>query len=375
MIRGHYLISGYPENSLLILKEGERLSKELGDEKGLVIFHSRMGRYYGLKARNPLGGIEYSEQSFQQAESIGNIELAVRTGYDLCPSYAVAGQFSKIIDLAPKIIFLLEESKKGHESFGTDLNAYSGIHGYYAVSKAWLGYFQEGEVLINKALRFSAKINDIPSIGWLQFIYGQMLVVKGDGIRAIEHFQNSISQFEETKFFSALGQAWTMLGWGYYLMNELDTALEHIEKGLEIQKGSQIGWWLPLPYWLLSLIHCDLGDINRATVNVEKALKLSQKNHEKIMEGLSWSGLGRLLSRNDPLDNKAKDYILKGIQVLDELTLRPASFLGYLFLGELCIDTGRKKMAMESLSKAERMFREMGMDYWLYRTQKVLARL
>ena len=69
----------------------------------------------------------------------------------------MAGQFSKIIDLAPKIIVLLEESKKGHESFGPGLNAYSGIHGYYAVSKGWLGYFQEGEVLINKALRFSAK--------------------------------------------------------------------------------------------------------------------------------------------------------------------------------------------------------------------------
>ena len=187
--------------------------------------------------------------------------------------------------------------------------------------------------------------------------------------------QNSISQFEETKFYSALGQAWTMSGWGYYLMNELDTALKHIEKGLKIQKESEIEWWLPLPYWLLSLIHVDLGDLKRAMVTGEKALKLSQKNHEKIMEGLSWAGLGRVLSRNDPLDNKAKDFILKGIQILDELKLRPVYSLGYLFLGELCIDTGREKMAMESLSNAERMFREMGMDYWLARTQKVLERL
>jgi len=88
------------------------------------------------------------------------------------------------------------------------------------------------------------------------------------------------------------------------------------------------------------------------------------------MEGISWVWLGRVLSRADPLNNKTKDFILKGIQILDELKLRPANSQGYLFLGELCIDTGRKKMAMESLSKAERMFREMGMDFWLARAQR-----
>jgi hypothetical protein len=31
--------------------------------------------------------------------------------------------------------------------------------------------------------------------------------------------------------------------------------------------------------------------------------------------------------------------------------------------------------AMEYLKKAKRMFQEMGMDYWLAKTQEVLARL
>jgi len=44
-------------------------------------------------------------------------------------------------------------------------------------------------------------------------------------------------------------------------MNELDTGRKYIENGHKIQKESEIGWWLPLPYWYLSLIHFDLDDL------------------------------------------------------------------------------------------------------------------
>lgn len=109
--------------------------------------------------------------------------------------------------------------------------------------------------------------------------------------------------------------------------------------------------------------------------NIEDALKLAQKNNEKIMEGLSWVWLGRVQSRVVPLDNEAKKFIVKGIKILDELKLRPAYSQGYLFLGELCVDTGKKKEAIENLKKAEKMFRRMEMNYWLNKTQKVLKNL
>jgi len=48
---------------------------------------------------------------------------------------------------------------------------------------------------------------------------------------------------------------------------------------------------------------------------------------------------------------------------------------GYLFLGELYADIGQKDLALENLKKAESMFQEMGMDYWLRKTQEVLERL
>ena len=72
---------------------------------------------------------------------------------------------------------------------------------------------------------------------------------------------------------------------------------------------------------------------------------------------------------------EAEKYILQGIKKLDELGNKPTCAHGYLYLGELHADRGRKDTALENVVKAEGMFQEMGMDYWLRQTREVLGRL
>jgi len=40
--------------------------------------------------------------------------------------------------------------------------------------------------------------------------------------------------------------------------------------------------------------------------------------------------------------------------------------------GQLYLNAGKKEKAIHNLKKAERMFREMGMDYWLVKTKEIL---
>jgi hypothetical protein len=56
----------------------------------------------------------------------------------------------------------------------------------------------------------------------------------------------------------------------------------------------------------------------------------------------------------------------------DELKAKPFYAQGHLFLGEIYAHAGQKEKALENLKKAERMYQEMGMDYWLDRTKKLL---
>jgi hypothetical protein len=68
-------------------------------------------------------------------------------------------------------------------------------------------------------------------------------------------------------------------------------------------------------------------------------------------------------------------HILQGISILEELGILALSCLGHLWLGEVYAESGRREDALANLKKAETMFQQMGMDYWLGKAQDALTRL
>jgi len=365
----------YPEDSLEILQEGERLSKELGDERSLANFYSNMGFYYTIGG-DPLLGRKYAENCFEEAEKIQDVELMAPTAFDLCPSYNRAGEYFKVAEVAPRVLALLESTRRESEYFGRLLNVYSALLANYGAAMGMLGNFGEGEALCEKALRFAREINDSYSIAMAEFYYIGLFLVKGDGKNVIEHSQNAIRYGEETQMVAILGLAWTLLGWGYYLLGELETARKHMERGLKTQTDAGLPFLLSFHYWALSMVHFDSGDLENAGSRAEEALEFAQKNSEKPQEAASRILLGRILGKADISQaDKAEECILQGISIYDQLRLRPSCSTGYLDLGAFYADTGQREKALETLKEAAAAFQEMGMDYWLRRTQEVLDRL
>ena len=368
------MVIGWPEDSLQILEEGERLSSEMGDEKSLAKFYSIIGLYYSMRG-DALQGMKYAESCFEQAEKIQDIELMAPTGFDLCSSYNMVSEYLKVVEVAPRILALLEKTQRESESFGRGFNIYSTLLATCGQATAWLGNLEEGKALCDKGLRYALEINDLYSLVLTEFYYGYVCNLKGEGKDGIKHCQNAIKYAEEAQILIMLGLLWTGVGWGYYLLGELETALEHADKALKIQTDG-IPFKLSITYWLLCIVHIDLGNLEDARNWGEKCLKLSQEYSEADTEALSHILLGRILGKVDPSQSgKAEEYILHGIKILDEWNMKAFLSEGYFFLGELYADTGQKEKALEHLKKAETMFKEMGMDYWLRRTLEVLERL
>jgi tetratricopeptide (TPR) repeat protein len=213
-------------------------------------------------------------------------------------------------------------------------------------------------------------------MGMAEFHYGFLFNLKGDGENAVKHFQSSIGYLEESQAVVFLPGAWANLGWGYFFLGELNTALKFIEKGLKIQMDTGIHFSLSNYHCDLSFVHFDLGNLSGAKLHAEKALDLAQTNHEKCFEGVSWIQLGRTVAKLEKSRiDKAEEYILKGMKILDELELKAIYALGYLFLGELYANAGQKEKAHKNLKKAEAMYQEMGMDHRLARTRKLMETL
>jgi tetratricopeptide (TPR) repeat protein len=238
-----------------------------------------------------------------------------------------------------------------------------------------LGNFEEAKVLFEKGRDFALKIKDLTVLAWLESHYGTMHNIKGDGKNAIDHFQNAIRYTEEAQFTLITGVPWIKLGEAYCLLRDFGTAHEHMEKGLKIQRDGGQQFDLGHFYGLSGMVYLESGDLKNAQDRALKALKISQKIHQKWAEGVAWILLGRIFEKGENSQvSKAEECILGGIKILEELKLRPFCAQGYHFLGELYTGTGEQDKALESLKKADGMFQEMGMDHFLAKTQEVLER-
>ena len=123
--------------------------------------------------------------------------------------------------------------------------------------------------------------NNFFSLSFVEFFYGRILIVKGDGRDVISHIEKAIEYCEQGQIMIILDLAWAHLGGGYYFLGELETALEHVNKGLKIHidtgKTVYHSWF----YWFLGMIYFDLDKLQDAQNNFEEALMLSRKNQER----------------------------------------------------------------------------------------------
>jgi tetratricopeptide (TPR) repeat protein len=366
---------GFPEDSLEIFKEGESISNELGDITSTTILEGRIAIYYTHKG-NHSEGLRYAESAFEKASKIQNIDLIAPVGLNLCNSYNNSGYFYKTVDVAPGIIKLIEKEKREPDFFNMPMNVYSAFCVYLGQGTGFLGNYKQGETFCEKGLQFALQLGEPRSIAYVELYYGIFLNAKGAWEIAVEHWKNCIKYCEEINWLFALGLAWLGLGTAVTHLGDPQTGLEYIQKGLKIQSSTGVKSLLAWYYCELGNAHLSFGDLANALDWVTKAFKLACDSNEKLWEGYSRMLLGRILAKSNPSQiDKAEESILKGISIFEELRIKAFSSHGYLYLGEVYADAGQKDKAIKNLKKSEGMFKEMGMDYWLAKTQEVLNRL
>ena len=356
------LATSYPEDSLEILQEGERLSRELGDEKALARFHGHIGTYYGQRG-DPEVSVKYLEDAFQVAEKAQDIELMAPIALQLCDTYGNQGYFRKEVEVASRVIALLEDKHREAESFGWgSFNLYAALLASYGQALAFMGNFKEGQALCEKALRFATSINDVGSRGVVEYCYAWCYLLQGDGRKGIEHMQSAMRCLEEAQLVAMLGGAWTSLGYGYGLLGEMDTALSHMKKGLETDLALGHPSMLCFHHGNLSILYLESGDLENARSCAEKALELAQKQLSKFWEAGELLVLGSIMGKTDKTRSaEAEQHILQGMKFFDEAKSRPWYVLAQVVLGEFYVDTGQRRKALETLKKAQVMVQEMGM--------------
>jgi predicted ATPase/class 3 adenylate cyclase len=363
---------GYPEDSLQILEEGERLARDLGDGGSIAMFYSKIGLLHSQRG-DPAKGIECGERGLKWAEKIGDVALVAPIAYDLCTIYFVSADYLKAVGVSQKAIEMIEKTDARDECFGQPMNMYGALLSINGYARGWSGDFETGQDMCEKGLRIAKGSGKSFDLAFSEVSLGLLFWVKGDGGSTLRHLQRAAGTYEQIQAIYAIGIVYSELAYGYYFLEDLENARKQAERAIEIYTEAGITHRLSSPYIVLGMIHLDSSDLKNARICVEQALNLAQKNGEKQHEGFSRMLLGRVLGKEDlSQGDKAQEYIREGIKILEERGMIPYSSRGYLYLGELYAGKGQREKALESLKKAESAFRKMGMDYWLRKTQSAL---
>ncbi len=364
---------GYPKGSYELIQQFERLAKKTNSDVYQARACSAMASFYSYHG-NPTLGIEYAEQAFNHALNSKDIERMVPIAVDLVVSYQLTGFFSRIVNIAPDIIAMLEEGSRETEFFSWGGNPYSLLCGYCGFSYGYLGDFNAGDSYLRKGQDNAYKVGDLQTLASIGIHYGNFLLIKGDWALAVEHFQESIKHSAKLQYSIWSALAWSGYGIACSHLGDLKSGKKYIEKGLKLHRESGVETYLFIPHLNLGKIYLESGNLNKAKRYAKDALQMAQQNNEKASEGQSWTLLGRIHGKTTPPDiETAQAYILKSMDIFRELGARPYYFISQYLLGEILLELGDKPTAIEHLKESAQMFKKMDMVYWLGKTTSILS--
>ena len=368
-------LSNYPEGSMEILLEAQRLSEELGEDRDLAKVYGILARYHTLKGDLPLG-IDYCERCFDAAEKAGDVDTMAATALDINVTLQFAGRVEDVGMISARVIRLIEELHKEEEIRVGGWTVYGNQCGWRGFASVYKGEFEEAKSILNKGLDHTLEVGDTFGTGWIEIWYSDLSVKKGHPGETIEHARKAIECFEETGIGFYSGIVWCFLGFGYYLLGEYGEAVEYAKKGLALNREVGPPIVTPQIESMLAIFQLAEGDFENALRNAEEALSLSRDYQSKFSEAIVLCFLGRIEGEVDPSRVEAAlKNIRQSMSMFEEMRARIMVNLGHLFMGEVLEKAGRRQEALESLQKAELMSMETDSVYWLDRTREAMARL
>jgi tetratricopeptide (TPR) repeat protein len=129
---------------------------------------------------------------------------------------------------------------------------------------------------------------------------------------------------------------------------------------------------------LLSLGEAQLlaGRLEEALALAERALILAREHQERGNEAYALRLLGDIAARREPPErDQAGDYYRQALALAEELGMRPLVAHCHLGIGKLYARIGRRAEARTELSTAIKLYRAMGMTFWLPQGEAALAKV
>jgi class 3 adenylate cyclase/tetratricopeptide (TPR) repeat protein len=357
------------------VREAEALAEKLNDDR-------RRGRVcaFATTIHSQLGELDEAVESGTRAlgisRALGDLELHTLTLNVLEQAHFLRGDYERVVEVATDNLAALPP-ERAYEYFGLTAPASVYARVWLVLSLAQLGRFDEAAEHAAETIRFAEPTQHAFTIGQTNFGAGTLPLVKGDWAAARPLIDRWIAAARTGNIVLMLPWALASSAWVRAQLNEPGEARNRLQEATQLLERQtaqgvvgQGGW----AYHLLGRTSLLLGRPDEAQRLGSRAVESCRSNFGYAAHALHL--LGDVAAHPDRFDAERADaHYRQALALAVPRGMRPLVAHCHLGLGKLYRRTGQREQAQEHLTTATTMYREMGMQFWLEKTEKELGEL
>ncbi len=370
-LRNAFLPLGQQGRALTGLRDAERLALSLDDRPRLARVCAYMTLHFWWTGDHDRAA-ESAERGLTVAMEVGDVATQVAATFHLGQVYWAKGDYLRAAGFLRSNVERLV-GPLARERFGMPFVPSVDSRCYLAFCLAELGAFTEGISLSEEGITIAKAAGSPFSLTAAYRGLGYVWLRKGDALRAIPVLEQGLVICQEWKIDLLFVSVGYPLGCAYLAAGRLAEGKSLLGRALERAEAMEVTYFHSFLVSALAEAHMLSGQLDDAMPVAARALDLSCGRKELGVEAYALRVLGEIALRRDPASIEvAMGQYHTALARATDLGMRPLTAHCHLGLGELYGRTGDQAKAEEHLASAHAMYREMGMNLWLEKTEAAM---
>ena len=349
---------------LACLHEAEALAEALDDRRRLGQISIFLSLHFSMVGAYDQG-VAAATRALALATASGDVILQALANRYLGEAYHIQGDYRRAIACSSQTVASLDGARC-HEHFGQVLLPAVTSRARLALCHAELGMFAEGNALGEEGLRIAETVAHPASVMNALWGIGLLALRRGDLPRALPFLEQAARSCRDADFPLFFPWIAAALGAAYVLAGRVAEAVLLLTQAMAQTAATGMAVYQVLCRLPLGEAHMLAGRLQEAHALAEPALALARQHQERGNEAYALRLLGEIAARREPPEAEpAETFYHQALALADELGMRPLVAHCHFGLGKFCRRMGKREQALEHLTTATTMYREMGMTYWL----------
>jgi tetratricopeptide (TPR) repeat protein len=346
------------------LREAETLAERLNDER-------RRGQVRALMtgAHSMLNELDEAlatgTSALEIAGRFGDLRLRIVSTSYLEQAHYYRGEYERVVELATDTLAVLPVDWL-YESFGMPVppSVYGRV--WFVRSLAQLGRFAEAAQHDTEAIRLAASTHHSYTICIAHYTSCMLHLLKGDWAKARSAIEYELALVRPANLGVLLGMAISLSAWVLAQLGETSEALDRVREGKERRQSREMEGRLGYAGWndnCLGRASLLLGQLEDARSLAAYAIKsfpslLGVSAHAQHL-------LGDIATHPECFDAESGEvHYRQALALAAPRGMSPLVAHCHFGLGRLFGRTGKRQNALEHLTTATMMYREMDMAFW-----------